>query len=251
MLRTLIIDDEAKPRKALNNLIDYYCKDVLIVGEAFDVVSGREAIAKFEPDLVLLDVEMPDGTGFDLLKSLDDIDFKVIFITAHEQYALKAIKFSALDYLLKPVSPDELVEAIHKAERSKKEELNVKLNAFNENFRRQEQLPSKIVLNTSNNIYVIDIADIIRCESDQNYTRIFVKGREMIIVSRTLKEFDEILSEQGFFRVHQSHLINLVYIDHYEKGLGGTLVMKNKTRIPVSSRRKERFLRLFDSYRMR
>ncbi|MDZ7741752.1 MAG: LytTR family DNA-binding domain-containing protein [Bacteroidota bacterium] len=251
MLRTLIIDDEAKPRKALTNLIDYYCRDVIIVGEAFDVASGREAIAKFEPDLVLLDVEMPDGTGFDLLKSLDDIDFKLIFITAHEQYALKAIKFSALDYLLKPVNPDELIEAIRKAERSKKEELSVKLNTFNENYNRREQAPGKIVLNTSNNIYVIDIADIIRCESDQNYTRIFVEGRDMIIVSRTLKEFDEILSEQGFFRVHQSHLINLACIDHYEKGLGGTLVMKNKLRIPVSSRRKERFLRLFDSYRMR
>ncbi|MCF8227553.1 MAG: LytTR family DNA-binding domain-containing protein [Bacteroidales bacterium] len=250
MLRTLIVDDEAKPRKAIANLIDYYCKDVLIVGEAYDVSSGKMAIEKFEPDLVLLDIEMPDGTGFDLLKAVDEIDFKIIFITAHEQYALKAIKFSALDYLLKPVNPDELKEAIKKAERSKKEELNIKLNAFDENYRRREN-PNKLVLNTSSSIYVVSTEDIIRCESDQNYTRIFFVNRDTIIVSRTLKEFDEILTEQGFFRVHQSHLINLAYIDHYEKGLGGILVLKNKVRIPVSSRRKERFLRLFDAYRMK
>jgi two-component system, LytTR family, response regulator len=250
MLRTLIVDDEVKCRKALVNLISYYCQDVVVVGEAYDVASAKLAIDKFEPDLLLLDVEMTDGTGFDLLRSLDDIDFKLIFVTAHERYALQAIKFSALDYLLKPVKPDDLVEAIQKAQKLEKEELGVKIEAYNENIKTPDA-PRKLVLNTSNNIYVVDIDNIIRCESDQNYTKIYFKDRDMVLVSKTLKEFDLMLSERGFYRVHQSHLINLSFIDYYEKGLGGTLILKNRIRIPVSSRRKEKFLKLFDDFRMK
>jgi two-component system, LytTR family, response regulator len=249
-LRTLIVDDEVKCRKALVNLISYYCQDVVVVGEAYDVASAKLAIDKFEPDLLLLDVEMTDGTGFDLLRSLDDIDFKLIFVTAHERYALQAIKFSALDYLLKPVKPDDLVEAIQKAQKLEKEELGVKIEAYNENIKTPDA-PRKLVLNTSNNIYVVDIDNIIRCESDQNYTKIYFKDRDMVLVSKTLKEFDLMLSERGFYRVHQSHLINLSFIDYYEKGLGGTLILKNRIRIPVSSRRKEKFLKLFDDFRMK
>jgi two-component system, LytTR family, response regulator len=250
MLRTLIVDDEVKCRKALVNLISYYCQDVVVVGEAYDVASAKLAIDKFEPDLLLLDVEMTDGTGFDLLRSLDDIDFKLIFVTAHERYALQAIKFSALDYLLKPVKPDDLVEAIQKAQKLEKEELGVKIEAYNENIKTPDA-PRKLVLNTSNNIYVVDIDNIIRCESDQNYTKIYFKDRDMVLVSKTLREFDLMLSERGFYRVHQSHLINLSFIDYYEKGLGGTLILKNRIRIPVSSRRKEKFLKLFDDFRMK
>lgn len=249
MLRTLIVDDEARSRKALANLIDYYCEDVLLIGEATDVQSGIDKIQKLEPDLVLLDVEMPDGNAFDLLRAFEEIDFGIIFTTAHQEYALQAIKYSALDYLLKPVDPDELKAAIEKASQSKKNELGIKLKAYSENINSKTG-PRKIVLNTSNTIYVVNLDEIIRCESDQNYTKIHIQNRETVVVSKTLKEFDELLGDQGFFRVHQSHLINLGYIDHYEKGLGGNVVMKNRIKIPVSSRRKESFLRLLANYKM-
>lgn len=244
LIKTLIIDDESNARQAIRNMLSIYCKEVRVVGEAEGVISGVIAIAKMEPDLVLLDVEMPDGTGFDLLRKLNEIDFAVIFITAHEQYALQAIKFSALDYILKPVKPDELVAAVERAVKSRKEDLILKLKSYAENTEEKNRPPRKIVLNTATNVYVINVEEILRCESDENYTKIYFLDREKIIISKTLKEFEELLSPYGFFRVHQSHVINMAYVESYAKGLGGAVVMKNKERVPVSSRRKETFLKL-------
>ncbi len=248
MIKVLVIDDEIQARKAIINMLGFYCKDVLVVGEAADVSSGLVAIQKFEPDLVLLDVEMPDGSGFDLLCKLPEIDFSLIFITAHEQYALQAFKFCALDYLLKPLKPGELQAAIDKAVKSKKEDLILKLKAYAENTGEPNHPPRKIVLNTATNIYVINTEDIIRCEADENYTKIYFLSREKIIVAKTLKEFDELLNPFGFFRIHQSHIINLAYVDSYLKGLGGYAIMKNKEKVPVSSRRKEFFLKILASH---
>lgn len=243
----LIIDDEPHARQALRNMLTLYCPGVRVVGEAGTVASGIEAVAAFQPDLVLLDVEMPDGTGFDLLKRLPEIPFAVIFVTAHEAYALQAIKFSALDYLLKPVQPDELQQAVDRAMKQRHDELILKLRSYAENTAEPQRPPRRIVLNTATNVYVINVEEILRCESDENYTRIFFLDRERIVVSRTLKEFDGMLSPFGFFRVHQSHLINMAFVETYQKGLGGTVVMKNQDRVPVSSRRKEAFLKLLAS----
>lgn len=247
LIKTLIIDDEPNARKALRNMLSLYCPQIQVVGEGEGVTEGFEAIRKLEPQLVLLDVEMPDGSGFDLLKRFEEIDFSVIFITAHEQYALQAIKFSALDYILKPVKPDELVAAIDRAVKSSKEDMILKLKSYSENTSEKNLPPRKIVLNTATNVYVINVEDILRCESDENYTLIYFLDREKITVSKTLKEFDELLNPYGFFRVHQSHVINMAHVESYVKGLGGTVIMKNKERVPVSSRRKETFLRLLAS----
>jgi len=248
MIKVLVIDDEVQARRAIVNMLAFYCKDILVVGEAENVSCGLIAIRKLEPDLVLLDVEMPDGSGFDLLNQLQEIDFSLIFITAHEQYALQAIKFSALDYLLKPLNPADLKEAINKAVKSRKEDLILKLKAYSENTSETTHIPRKIVLNTATNIYVINTEDILRCEADENYTKIFFLGRDKIIVAKTLKEFDELLNPFGFFRIHQSHIINLAYVDSYLKGLGGYAIMKNKEKVPVSSRRKEMFLKILAGY---
>lgn len=242
-IKAIIIDDEQHARAAVRNMVNLYCSGVKVLGEADGVAAGLECIEKFDPDLVFLDVEMADGTGFDLLARVGEVTFAVIFITAHEQYALRAIRFSALDYILKPVQPDELIQAVEKAIRSRREELNLKLQTYTRNVAVPGQPPATIILNTAGSIYRVEVADIVRCESDENYTRIFFPERDPILVTKTLKEFEELLCGYGFVRIHQSHIVNLNYVQSYLKGLGGMVILKNKERIPVSARRKELFLK--------
>lgn len=247
MISIIIIDDEQKARETVADILKLHCKDVSVVAQAEDVASGIESIALYKPDVVLLDVQMPDGTGFDLLQQLDAIDFKVIFITAFQEYAIKAFKFSALDYIIKPVDPDELSVAINKAEHSlEQENFRLKLNAFLANIDNITKEVKKIVLKTADNIYVINVQDIIRCESNRNYTMFYFDGGEKLLVSKTLKEYDDLLSGYGFFRVHQSHLVNLNYISHYKKGEGGSVSMKDGSSVAVSIRKKERLMKLLD-----
>jgi len=246
MLRTIIIDDEAHMRQALEKLVSQYCPNVKIVAKANGVKSGVEAIKKHHPDLVLLDIKMDDGTGFDLLKQLETVDFRVIFITAYDQYAIKAFKFSALDYLLKPVDADDLVQAVNKAEMLVMKDLKTQLATLEDNTQSDDQSKKKIILKTFDNIHLVKISDIIYCESDVNYTNFYLENGNKIIVSVTLKEYDEMLSEYGFFRVHKSFLINLGYIDRFEKAEGGYIILANEHKVPVASRKREQLLELFD-----
>ncbi|NQV01684.1 MAG: response regulator transcription factor [Bacteroidia bacterium] len=246
MLRTIIIDDEAHMRQALEKLVSQYCPNLKVVARANGVKSGLEAIRNHRPDLVLLDIKMNDGTGFDLLERLDFIDFKVIFITAYDQYAIKAFKFSALDYLLKPVDADDLVEAVNKADQMVTDEMKDQLDTLTENMQTEDKAKKKIVLKTSDNIHLVKIRDILYCESDINYTRFYLVNGSRIIVSVTLKEYDEMLNGYGFFRVHKSFLINLAHIDRFEKAEGGTVILGNEHRIPVASRKKEQLLGFFE-----
>lgn len=247
MIKAIIIDDEQKSRETIAAVLKLHCKDVSVIAQAGDVKSGLDAIAQYPPDLILLDVKMPDGTGFDLLQQLDAISFKIIFITAFEEYAVKAFKFSALDYILKPVDPNELASAIAKAEHAlEKEKLSLQLNAFMANINNMAREVKKIVLKTTDNIYVINVQDIIRCEADRNYTDFYLNGGKKLMVSVTLKEYDDLLKHYGFFRVHQSHLVNLNYIDRYEKGGGGSVIMKDGAAIAVSFRKKDQLLKFLD-----
>lgn len=248
MINCLIIDDEMNARNAIKSMLDFYCKDVIVVGEAEDVKSGLLSIHKHKPDLVFLDIKMSDGTGIDLLRKLQNIPFKVIFITAHDHYAIQAFKFSAIDYLLKPIDPKEFVEAVRKAkELSHKNDFKIKLDSFRSNLNPDLKNRKKIVLKTSKSIHLIKIEDIIRCEADKCYTEFFMQNGKRVIVSKVLKEFDELLSPYGFIRPHQSHLVNLNYIESYQKNDGGYILMSNKASIPVSSRKKESILKLFES----
>lgn len=242
MLRAIIIDDIHTIREKNIALIRQHCPNVAIIAEADSVASGVAVIKKYLPDLVFLDVEMADGTGFDLLQKCMPVHFKVIFITAFQEFAVKAFRVSAIDFLLKPVDPADLVPAVAKAEMSlSKEMLELQFNTLFANIERPRNL-QKIILKTAEKVYAISVQDIIRCEAQKNYTTFYLVNGQKLLLSTTLKEYDTILLPMGFFRTHQSHLINMLYFDHYVKGDAGSIILKDKTAIPLSVRKKEEFL---------
>ncbi len=246
-MKIIIIDDEDRARKSIADLIKLTNHNFELLGEGQDVKSGITAIKEHQPDLVLLDINMPDGTGFDLLKSFDNIDFKVIFITAYEEYAIQAFEFSAIDYILKPVDPAKLLDALNKAHTLvEQESISLKLNALFANIETSATESKKLILKTAENIYIVNTSDIIRCESDSGYTNFFLVDGKKILVSRNLKDYEDMFNGFGFFRIHQSHLINLKYIDHYSKIEGGSVIMKDNSTIPVSRRKKDAFLKLLE-----
>jgi len=247
MLNIVIIEDEEKTLHFISNIINEYCSGTQIIGTASDARSAVELLQNIKPDLVLSDINLPDGTSFDILNRLEEIDFKIIFITAFEEYAIKAIKFSALDYLVKPIDPQELISVIKKAgEHIERENNNLKLKTLLLNVRDFSEKLKKIVLKTSDSIYIIDVQDIIRCESDSSYTLFFIKDGRKIMVSKVLKDYDELLSDSGFLRVHKSHLVNLNHINKFNKADGGFLEMKDNSNVPVSQRKRDMILAFFE-----
>ena len=246
MIRVAVIDDEPHIRDGLLKLLGNHCPNVVVAGTAGNVWEGKELIKKQHPDLVLLDIRMDDGTGFDLLRQLDPVDFKVIFITAYEQYAVRAFKFSALDYILKPVDPDDLKEAVNRTEQILQHDLRIRLAALENNLLPANVPHKKLILKTAENVFIVEIPKISFCESDGSYTIIHLDDGKKIMVSKNLKEYDDILNDQGFYRIHKSFLINLSFVERFEKGEGGFVVLKNEVRIPVASRKREQLLELFD-----
>lgn len=246
MLRTLIIDDEPHVRDTLRRLLEKCCPLVKIVGEAGSVAGGAREIREKVPDLVLLDIKLEDGTGFDLLERFEHIGFKIIFITAWEKYAIQAFGFSAVDYILKPVNPEKLAEAVKRARQQVQSAFNLQLSTLQENMKAREGEKRKLVLKTSDKIYLFEVKDIVYCESDCNYTVFTTVDDEKITVSKLLKDYDELLSDSGFFRVHRSSLINLKHIKRFEKQDGGVVVMSNGDKIHASTRGRERLMELFD-----
>ncbi|GEP51132.1 DNA-binding response regulator [Flavobacterium noncentrifugens] len=248
MLKAIVIDDIEAIRKNHIAIIKSCCPNISVIGQADSVESGVKLIRQLSPDLVFLDVEMPDGTGFDLLQKLKPIAFKVIFITGHEDFAIRAFRFSAIDYLLKPLDADDLAEAVKKAEDSLGKELfDIKLQNLFANLDRPKDL-QKLVLKTSDRIYSVNIQDIVCCESDKNYTTFDFINAPKLVVSTNLKEYETLLVPYNFFRTHKSHLINMAYFDHFVKADGGNkIVMKNKLTVPLSVRKKEEFLVLLEN----
>jgi two-component system LytT family response regulator len=246
MITVIIVDDEKLIREMIAGILESECRDVSVIAHSDSVESAYSAIKTLKPDLVLLDIKMADGTGFDLLEKFDTINFKVIFVTAFEEYAIQAFEFSAIDYVLKPVRPENLVQAIRKAEHSIQAELSLKLNTLLSNLSTSSNDEKKLVLKTSENIHIVNINNIVRLESDQNYSVIHMLDGRKIMVSKTLGDYDELLKQEDFFRAHKSHLINLKQIKRYEKVNGGSLVMSNGSHIPVASRKKEQLLGIFE-----
>jgi len=243
MITTLIIDDELNARKIIRGIVESVANDFTVVGEANDVKSGLEQIKKLRPDLVLLDIDMPDGDAFDLLQEIGKVDFRIIFITAYSDYAIQAFQFSAVDYILKPIVSTELFRALGKAQKTfEMDEMNIKLDALLSNMKTRETR-KKVVLKTSGSILCVDIDDIYFCESEGgSYTRFHFKDKSKFLVSRPLKEYDEMLSGFNFFRIHKSYLVNLDKIVSYEKHAGGSVILDNQTELIVSHRRREEFL---------
>ncbi|RLD58629.1 MAG: DNA-binding response regulator [Bacteroidetes bacterium] len=248
IIKTIVIDDEVKARETILSMLKTYCPEVEVIGTAGSVNEGVKVLEEMKPDLLLLDIKMADGTGFDLLRKLKDINFLVIFITAFEEFAIRAIKFSAIDYILKPLDPDELMNAVQKALGViHKDSMSVKLDALYENLDTISTNAKKIVLKTTDSVHIVNLKDIVRCESEKNYTHFYTTENEKITVSRTLKEFNELLTDYKFYRVHQSHLINLAHVKRYEKQHGGFLIMDDDSSVPVSFRKKEDLMKLFKS----
>ncbi len=247
-MRTIIVDDIAKNREILQGLLADFCPQVEVVGTAEDVAPAHPLILEQEPDLVLLDVEMPGGTGFDLLEKFDDVNFEVIFVTAHDRYALQAIKFCALDYLLKPVDIKELIQAVHRAgEKLKERKSTEKFEHLLKNIRSKETRQHKIALPTLEGFVFIQVENIIRCEAEGSYTNVFLEGGKSICATRKIKGFEELLNDYDFFRVHRSHLINMNKIEKYHRGEGGYVVLSDGISVDVARRKKDEFLERLNS----
>jgi len=246
MIKVVIVDDEENSRETLRGKLELFCPEVEVTGEAGDVENGIGAITEQKPDAVFLDIQLAEGSGFDILEKIrdnDELDPKVIFITAHNEFAIKAIKFSALDYLLKPIDPEELVRAVRKVEEDKG--LPKRAASFNvlvENIRQASDSPKKIVIPTSDGMHVIKVNDIVRLESSSNYTTFYLDGQKSLLASKTLKEFDGMLSGYNFQRVHKSHLVNMNFLKRYVQTDGGYLVLEDGSKIPVANRKKEQLL---------
>ncbi|WP_309640884.1 LytTR family DNA-binding domain-containing protein [Flavobacterium sp.] len=249
MITAILIDDDSNLRNGMRELLAFYAPDITIIGEAEDVETGVIVMDKLKPQVVFLDIQLNDGTGFDVLEQLAKKNGKttshIVFITAHEEYAIKAFRFSALDFLLKPVDPDELEIVVGKI-RTVLEKNNsyAHIDLLLENIRKKVDNFKRIALTTADGIHLFEVSDIIRCESEDNYTTFYIKNSKPIIISKTLKEYEDLLSEYGFERIHQSHLINLTYLKSYVKKDGGYVVMADNVQLPISLRKKERLQEL-------
>lgn len=247
MIRCVIVEDEEMARNVLKSLLVQYCPDVMVCAEADDIVAGKNMIETFRPDLVFLDIEMPGGSGFKLLTSIENKDFEVVFITAYEQFAIKAIRHDALDYILKPIDPKELVAAVEKVKETKyKKTLKKQYDNLLKNLDPEQLVVRKISLSTADKIHLIDVDDIIRCESDNYYTIIFFKDGTSLMVSKTLKEIDQKLEEYDFVRTHKSHLVNMRCIMNFIKD-EMMVLLTDGVKVPVSKRKKEKILEVINS----
>lgn len=242
MLRVVIIDDEADAINFIKSIIEEYCENLEIVGTANSAAEGTKIINLKHPDLVFLDVEMPHGNGFDLLANFPEKNFDVIFITAYNHYAIKAIKYSAVDYILKPVNINEFLDAVNKVtdKRLRKENVNFNYHTLLENLK--SNTPSKLAIPTSEGMEYLNTEEIIRIEADRSYSWFFMKDGKKYLVSRNLKEYQELLSDHDFFRTHNSHLINLEHVKKYVRQEGGHIVMEDGSTVPISRSKKDLFL---------
>lgn len=244
-LKAVIVDDEEFLRAMIRNILIDNFPEVDIVAEADSVSDGVDAIETNKPDLVFLDIEIKEGVGFDILEKIKYKDFKLIFITAFNDFAIKAFKFSAVDYILKPINEEEFLTAVKRAvSELEKPLLKEQIENFFNNYQHLQN--KKLVLRTVEDIHIVNINDIVRCESDNSYTTFHIQDGETIIISKSIKEYSDILSEFGFIRPHQSHLINMNFIKRLDKSDGGFLIMKDGKEIPVSTRRKQNLLQILD-----
>lgn len=247
-LKTLIIDNEEQIRKGLVKQLKALCPNVSEIREAAGVTEGLKAIGEYKPDLVFLDVEMDDGTGIELIQKLGAFNFQLVFITAHDKYAINAFKLSAIDFLLKPIDAEDLIKAVEKAEQ------NIKSKTTDLQFQiLQESLSSitinekKIVLKDSESIYFVKVSDIVHCKAEGPYTEFYLVPQQKITISKSLKEYEELLEPFGFVRTHHSHLINIKRIVRFDKADGGTLILENKQVVPVSQRKREQIMELLNN----
>ncbi len=240
MIRAVLIDDEISNLENLRTLLEKHCPQVTIIATAQNVSDAVNAIEKHLPDLVFLDIQMGKQTGFDVLKMLPARNFEVVFVTAYGQYGIQAVKFAALDYLLKPIDIEELINAVNKAEQKLATQVQTsQLDFLLQQLKKPEENITKIALQMQNEIRYVTLSEIIRCEADNTYTHFFLSSNERIVVSKSLKEYADLLCPNGFLRTHQSHLVNPKYVKSWLKEDGGILLLMSGEKIPISKPNKD------------
>ena len=241
-IRALIVDDEKHCVETLSFRLAENCPDVEVVGDCQTIATASEAVSRLKPDLLFLDINLPDGTGFSLLDKLSGYSFQVIFTTAYDEFAIKAFKFNALDYLLKPVGDEELRLAVERYKlRAPRPDTYSELRLMLEELKKSREGIHKIALPTAHGHVFVLLDDIVRLQADSNYTLFFLKDSTKLTVAKTLKEYEDLLSDLSFFRIHNSDIVNLDYVKEYNKGKGGTVVLTDGTELEVSVRRKPQF----------
>jgi two-component system LytT family response regulator len=243
MITALIIDDETKGRLALRQKLESYCPNVAIVAEAPDGFEAIHLIETYQPQLIFLDIEMPRMNGFEMLNTIKEKNFHIIFTTAYDQYAIKAIRYAAFDYLLKPIDIDELKTAVAKIASQEIKQTNKQVELLQQNIGQSRKTWNKLAIPTLEGLMFYDINDIINLEANSNYSNIYFINKPKVVASKTLKDFEELLPPDIFFRIHHSYLINLNYIKRYIKGDGGQIELQNGKYVDVSRRKKEEFLK--------
>lgn len=239
-MHVLVVDDEKNARETIVQMLKLYCPEIQTIKEATSVKTARDTIKRTKLDLLLLDIQLEDGNGFDILKNIDLENLSIIFITAYDQYAIKAFKVSAIDYILKPVDPDELAAAIELAHKKiAKDLLANRIDFFLEQIETRSSTIKKIILKTVERTHFVLISDIIYCEADRNYTTFLLENGQKIIMSKNLREYEELLPNTIFLRPHQSYLINTNYITEYIKGDKNAFILTNGHEIPISMRRRD------------
>ena len=246
MTKAIIIEDEEQGLNNLKNMLAEHCSDISVIGEADSVESGNKLLKGLGKDLdvAFLDISLPDGLVFQMLNDLDKINFEIIFVTAYEEYAIRACQYSSIGYILKPIDPDDLKEAVNRIAISKgrHNQITERLDVFNQHYFNKPNPFKKISISALDGIYFINIQDIIRCEAEDNYTHIHLSNGDKITASKTIKAYEDMLGSVNFYRVHKSHLINLNYMKKFVKGDGGYLVMDDSKKIEVSRRRRPAFM---------
>lgn len=245
MLTAIIVEDMPEAIQLLTSDLCTYCPDINITGTAGSVVHAAKLLRQEMPDIIFLDISLGDGTGFDLLEIFPELKSNVIFITAHEEFALRAFRYSATDYLLKPIDSELLVKAVEKV-KYQKYSMSPSIEILKETIKKPYELPTRISLSTLEKIHIVTISDIIRCESDGNNTWFMLHSGEKVYVTKTLKYFEDILIHHNFIRVHQSHLVNFNYLMEFSKKDGGFLRLKNGHEVPVSVRKKPEIMHILD-----
>ena len=246
MIKAILVDDEMHCLDTLSILLKEYCPEVQILAQCRSAKAGLEAIEKFKPNLVFLDIEMPAMNGFEMLEQFAQINFAIVFTTSYDQYAIKAIRFSALDYLLKPIDPKELIAAVHKVQTQKQLPAAEQFEILFSRIQNKESAFRKMAVPTSEGFELIAADQILRCEADDNYTHLFLKNKTKIIACRTLKEVEEQLQDFSYFvRVHHSYLVNMNEVTRYVRGEGGYVIMSDGSSVNVSRSRKEALLKWF------
>jgi two-component system LytT family response regulator len=243
MIKAIIVDDELDCCETIATLLNSFCPDVEVTGIYHNGVEALPTILQKQPDLVFLDVEMPKMNGFEMLEQLPQVNFDIIFTTSYDQYALKAIRFSAIDYLLKPIDREELQKAVQKVRMRSQRNISQQVEILMQKLHQPAKAIGKIALPTMEGLQMIPVNSIISCESDSNYTILLLKNRKRLIISTTLKEIEEVLEDHSFVRVHRSYLVNLNEVEKYVKGEGGYLIMSDGSMIDVSRNKKEFLLK--------